>query len=175
MKEHRIRQIFEIGMLLKGLHGIIECVGGLALALVSLQAVTHIATLLTQNELAEDPHDFLASHLMQWAQHFSGGSKTFFALYLLSHGFTKIVLVAALLRGMLWAYPASLAVLGFFILYQIHQFVLTQSFGMGALTIFDFGIMWLIWHEYRVMREGRLSTDGMGFRFMAPKKGGDGK
>lgn len=155
MKERRIHQIFEIGILLKGLHGIVECLGGLVLACVSLGAITHVASLLTQDELAEDPHDFLAYHLMLWAQHVSVGSKTFFALYLLSHGLTKIVLVAALLRGMLWAYPASLAVLGFFILYQAYQFALAQSLGMAVLTLFDLAVMWLIWHEYRLMRRHR--------------------
>lgn len=145
-------------MVFKGLHGLVECIGGLALAFVSLHSITHLAALLTQDELAEDPHDFLASHLMHWSQHVSGGSKTFFALYLLSHGLTKIVLVGALLRGMLWAYPASLVVLGLFILYQIYRFANGPSLGMLVLTIFDLAVMWLIWHEYRVMRAHRLSA-----------------
>jgi uncharacterized membrane protein len=158
MNERRIHRIFEIGMLLKGLHGLVECIGGLALAFVSLQAITCLVALLTQGELAEDPHDFLASHLMLWSQHVSVGSKTFFALYLLSHGLTKIVLVGALLRGMLWAYPVSLAVLGLFILYQVYRFADVPSLGMLVLTIFDLAVMWLIWHEYRLMRAHPLAA-----------------
>lgn len=158
MREQRIHQIFEIGILLKGLHGLLECISGLALAFVSLQAITYVTTLVTRGELAEHPHDFVATHLMAWAQHFSADGKTFFALYLLSHGLTKIVLVAALLRGMLWAYPASLVVLGLFILYQIYRFAVMPSLGMVVLTVFDLAVMWLIWHEYRVMREHRLAA-----------------
>jgi uncharacterized membrane protein len=156
MRERRIHQIFEAGMLLKGLHGLVECIGGLTLTAISAHAVIHLVGLLTQGELAEDPHDVIATHLMLWADHFSGGSKTFFALYLLSHGLTKIVLVVALLRGKLWAYPASLTVLGLFILYQLYRFLLLPGPGMILLTIFDLGVMWLIWHEYRVMQRHGL-------------------
>lgn len=156
MSERQIHQIFQASMLLKGLHGVVECIGGLVLSVISPHAVTRLVGLLTQGELAEDPHDAIATHLMLWADQFSGGSKTFFALYLLSHGVTKIVLVGALLRGKLWAYPASLAVLSLFILYQLYRILLSPSLGMILLTIFDLGVMWLIWHEYRLVREHGL-------------------
>ncbi|WP_367142383.1 hypothetical protein [Mesorhizobium sp.] len=35
MNEQRVHQIFEVSLLLKGAHALIECVGGLLLALVS--------------------------------------------------------------------------------------------------------------------------------------------
>ena len=157
MRERRIHQIFEAGILLKGLHGLVECLGGLALALTSAGTLATLVGRLTHGELAEDPRDFVATHLLAWASHLSGGSKSFFALYLLSHGLTKLVLVAALLRGKLWAYPASLLVLGLFILYQLYRFALLQSPTMLLLTIFDLGVMWLIWHEYRLIRQVRQS------------------
>lgn len=156
MSERQIHQIFQAGMLLKGLHGLVECIGGVTLGLISLQAVSRLVTLLTHGELAEDPHDVIATRLMLWADHFSGGNKTFFAFYLLSHGLTKIVLVTALLRGKLWAYPASLAVLSLFILYQAYRILLLPSPGMILLTIFDLGVMWLIWHEYQLVKRHGL-------------------
>ena len=39
MNERRIHQIFQISVLLKGAHAVIECVGGLALALVSTKTI----------------------------------------------------------------------------------------------------------------------------------------
>jgi len=101
MNERRIHQIFEIGILFKGLHGLVECLGGTLLALISTQSITHLVAFATQEELTEDPRDFMASHLMHWATGFSAGTKTFYAAYLLSHGLIKVVLVADLLRGML--------------------------------------------------------------------------
>lgn len=160
MRERRLHQIFEVGMLLKGLHGLVECIGGLALTVITTHSIIGFVGLLTRGELAEDPQDVIATHLAAFANHVSVGSKTFFALYLLSHGLTKIVLVVALLRGKLWAYPASLAVLGLFILYQLYRFLLLHSPGMILLTVFDLGVMWLIWHEYRFIRQHGLRAIG---------------
>ena len=112
MNEHRIHQIFRVSLLLKGAHAVIECVGGVALALVGTSTIANLANALTQEELIEDPKDFVATHLLAMAQNFSLESKHFYAFYLLSHGVVKLLLVIGLLRGKLWSYPASLIVMG---------------------------------------------------------------
>lgn len=152
MKEHRIHQLFEVSVLLKGVHALIECIGGIALALISTNTIAVLANRLTQDELIEDPHDLVATHLLAWAQNFSVGTKTFYAFYLLSHGAVKIFLVVGLLRGKLWSYPASLIVLGLFIIYQLYRFSYTHGAGLVILTVFDVFVMALIWHEYRLVR-----------------------
>jgi uncharacterized membrane protein len=60
-----------------------------------------VARALTQHELSEDPHDFLAAHLLHAAGGLTGSALRFGAAYLLSHGLVKIVLVAAVLRNKL--------------------------------------------------------------------------
>src|SRR5216684_667209 len=50
----------------------------------------------------EDPHDFLATHLLHAAGSLTGSSLQFGAAYLLLHGVVKIVLVSALLRDKIW-------------------------------------------------------------------------
>src|ERR1019366_3571924 len=113
---------------------------------------------LTQEELIEDPNDFIATHMLAMAQGFSVNSKNFYAFYLLSHGIVKLALVAGLLRNKLWAYPASLVVLAIFVAYQIYRFSDTQSIGLIVLTVFDLFVMVLIWHEYRLMRRHHSIT-----------------
>lgn len=152
MNERRIHQAFEVSVLLKGLHALIECAGGVALALVSTSAIQNLVNLLTQEELIEDPKDFLATHLLAMAQQFSIGTKAFYAFYLVSHGVVKLFLVIGLLRGKLWSYPASLVVMGLFIAYQLYRFSYTHGVGLIALTLFDIVVMGLIWHEYRLVR-----------------------
>jgi uncharacterized membrane protein len=152
MDERRIHQVFEVSILLKGAHALIECIGGLALAIVSTSTISRLVNMVTQEELTEDPHDVIATHLLAAAQNFSIETKHFYAFYLLSHGIVKMVLVAGLLRNKLWAYPASLVVLGAFIAYQIYRYTYTQEFGLIALTVFDSIVMALIWHEYRLVR-----------------------
>jgi uncharacterized membrane protein len=164
MNEHRVHQIFRASVLLKGAHALIECVGGLALALVSTNMIAAMVNRLTQEELIEDPRDFIANHLMSAAANFSDGSKGFYAFYLLSHGLIKILLVVELLRNKVWAYPASLIVLSMFVAYQVYRFTYTQSIGLIVLTVFDIFVMFLIWHEYRLVRAHR-SLDGKGTRW----------
>jgi uncharacterized membrane protein len=153
MNERRIHQLFEISVLLKGAHALIECIGGIALALISTDTIVRLVNLLTQDELIENPNDFIATHLLSWAQNFSLASKHFYAFYLLTHGLVKVLLVIGLLKGKLWAYPASLAALGLFIVYQLYRFTETHGIGLLVLTAFDLLVMVLIWHEYRLVRQ----------------------
>jgi len=152
MNERRIHHIFEISILLKGAHALIECIGGLVLAFVSTSAITSLVNALTQEELIEDPNDFVAAHLLSLAQNFTVSTQRFYAFYLLSHGVIKVFLVIGLLRNKLWAYPVSLVVLGLFIIYQLYRFSYTHGFGLILLTVFDVILMGLIWHEYRLVR-----------------------
>jgi uncharacterized membrane protein len=152
MDERRIHQIFEISVLLKGAHALIECISGLVLAFVSTSAILNLVNVLTQDELIEDPNDFVATRLFSQAQKFTVSTQRFYAFYLLSHGAIKAFLVVGLLRNKLWAYPVSLAVLGLFIVYQLYRFSYTHGGGLIVLTLFDIMVMGLIWHEYGLVR-----------------------
>ncbi len=152
MNERRIHQIFQVSVLLKGAHALIECAGGILLYFVTTADVALWVNRLTQEELIEDPKDFVANQLLAMAQHLSIGTKSFYAFYLLSHGLVKVLLVAGLLTNRLWAYPASLVTLGLFIVYQAYRYSYTHSFGLIVLSIFDIFVMILIWHEWRILR-----------------------
>ena len=153
MNEHRIHQVFVISVLLKGAHALIECLGGLILALVNTGAIVTLVNRLTQEEIVEDPNDLVAVHLRTFANSLSISDLHFYSLYLLSHGAIKILLVVGLLREKLWSYPASLIVLSLFVAYQIYRFAYTYSVGLIVLTALDIIVMGLIWHEYRLMQK----------------------
>ena len=152
MDERRIHKIFEISVLLKGAHALIESIGGITLYLVSTATINSWVNFLTQEELIQDPGDFVATHLHEFAQTFSVSTKAFYAFYLLSHGLIKLVLVLGLLREKRWSYPASLAALALFIVYQLYRYSYTHSLGLIVLTIFDVFVIALIWHEYGLVR-----------------------
>src|SRR5213082_1627973 len=88
----------EVGITLKGLDGVLEVVGGALLLAVSPATINQLVRSLTQHELSQDPHDFIATHLLNAASGLTKSAVLFGSLYLLSHGAIKIVLVAALLR-----------------------------------------------------------------------------
>ena len=152
-EEQIIHEAFEISILLKGANALLQVALGIAL-LVTRQFADVLVALI-QNELIEDPGDFFASHAQEWLHYVSPESLTFASLYLLSHGIVKLVLVWGLWRDKRWAYPASLAVLTLFILYQVIRWFSTHSIMLFLLTIFDIVVMWLIWHEWRHHRRHR--------------------
>jgi uncharacterized membrane protein len=111
-------QTFEIAIILKGLDGVLEVLGGLLLLVVTPATINRIVAWLTEHELSQDPHDLIATHLLNTAHGLTKSAVLFGSLYLLSHGAVKIVLVAALLRNKLWAYPWMIGFLLIFIVYQ---------------------------------------------------------
>ena len=152
MQERRIHQMFAVSVLLKGAHAAVEAVGGLALALTHNQWIRQVVVQATQSELIEDKRDFIANHLVTWAQGFSIETQHFYAWYLLSHGVVKLVLVVGLLMRKLWAYPTTMIVLGLFIVYQLYRYAGTHGLGLLLLTALDALVVVLAWHEYGLMR-----------------------
>lgn len=142
-------RFFRISVVLKGLDALAEIVSGLALLIIKPEFFLRLISLLTQDELEEDSRDFVASQLANLASHISIGAQHFAAFYLLAHGVVKIVLVVALLKDKLWAYPWAIGVFGAFIVYQLYRFTYTHSLGLIALSVFDVIVIWLIWLEYR--------------------------
>lgn len=149
---------FLIGIVLKGLDGVLEVVGGLLLLVVKPSTIVGIVQALTQHELSEDPHDFLATHLLHATGALSGATLAFGAAYLLAHGVVKIVLVAALLRNRIWAYPWMIAFLIAFIVYQLYRMTFAPSIGLVGLTVFDGIVTWLTIREYQRQRARRAAV-----------------
>jgi uncharacterized membrane protein len=152
MQERRIHQIFAVSVTLKGLHALIEVIGGAALYLTSTQTIIALINRFSQGELTEDPHDWIATHALTFGKNFSVEQHHFYAFYLLSHGIIKGIVVLGLLREKLWAYPASFLVFGAFIAYQLYRYSFTHDFTLILLSIFDLFVILLAIHEYRLLR-----------------------
>lgn len=150
-KEKYIHKIFVWSVLLKALDGVLETIAGVILLFPG--TLTNIIQFIVQNELFEDPHDFIFSHLHTAVVGLTGASELFIALYLLSHGLIKVVLVAGLLRDKAWAYPSAIIVFTLFIVYQLYHYLFTHSVFLLVLTILDLAIIWLTWHEYRYFKK----------------------
>lgn len=152
LREKYIYRLFRTGILLKGILSATEIFAGIFVLFFDPAIVGNAIITASQNELIEEPGNFIATHALMLAQQFSLTPQVFLAVYLLSRGLIKLALVIALLKNQLWAYPASLVVLGLFMIYQMYQITLGHSALLIALTLFDIIIMWLIWHEYQLVR-----------------------
>ena len=149
---------FVAGIVLKGLDGLLEMAGGLILLVITPSTINAVAKSLTQHELSEDPHDVIATHVLHSAGNLTGSALGFGAAYLLSHGGVKVVLVAAVLKDRLWAYPWMLAFLVAFVLYQLYLMTFAPSVWLAALTVFDVVIVRLTYREYGRKRAARASA-----------------
>lgn len=136
-----------------------EVVGGAVLFLVSRDLLIGLLGGVAEWMMSDDPRNVIGQWILDWSkgEDLSEASISFVATYLLLHGIAKLVLVGALLRGRLWAYPLSIAVLVGFIAYQLYD-IATEgpSFGMIALTLFDIVLTWLAWREWQHHKESGL-------------------
>ena len=149
---------FRISLYLKGLDGLLECLGGILLLLVNPDQIDRFARWLTQGELSQDPHDFIANHILKTAHSLTGASLVFGAVYLLAHGVVKLVLVVEVLRDHLWAYIGLISVTALFVIYQVYRLTDKFSISLTLLTLFDLLIIYLTQKEYRRQIEHRAGA-----------------
>jgi uncharacterized membrane protein len=143
---------FEIGILIKGIDGLLEVIGGILLLFLSPIKLNKLVVWLTQHELSEDPKDRIANLLLAVSQSFSIGTQYFGVFYLVTHGIIKCILILLLWNKKLWAYPLTILSLMLFIAYQIYRYTITQSFLLVLLTIFDVVMIALTYIEYRKIK-----------------------
>lgn len=153
-------KVFEYGILIKGIDGLIELFTAIALIFLNPSRLQGLVVFATHRELAQDPDDFVANYLIHLSHTFTHSAQLFFIVYLAVHAAIKIVSVIGLLRNKMWAYPFSLIALGALTLYQVYDII----FGAGSifvilLTVLDLAILALIWREYQKVKSIRIVTD----------------
>lgn len=149
---------FWVSLILKGLDGVLELAGGVLLLFVSPTRINSVTRLLTQREINEDPADLIDTHLRTFTSHLSVSTTLFGAMYLLVHGAVKVVLVWAVLRGHVKAYPWMIAFLIAFILFQGYEMIQHFSIGLALLTAFDIFITYLTWREYGIKKTQKAES-----------------
>jgi uncharacterized membrane protein len=158
MRAAVLHEGFRVGIILKGLHALLETVGGIVLLKVPAQTLNRVVMSILTQDFSRDPNDFVARHLQGAFDRLADGGSHFASWYLLSHGGVKLCLVLALLWNKLWAYPLMIVMLSAFIGYQMYRFSLTHSVFMIVLTVFDLAVIVLTWIEYRQQIAHRHGT-----------------
>ncbi|PYM53653.1 MAG: DUF2127 domain-containing protein [Candidatus Rokuibacteriota bacterium] len=149
-----VDRAFALALAIKGIDGALELIGGLVLFVVPPSAITLVFRSLTQHELSEDPHDFIAIHVRAAAEQLAGSASVrgFGVLYLIGHGVIKLVLVGAMFRRIRPAYPVAIVFLGSFILYELYRSVLGHSIALLLFAALDTGITTMVVREYLELR-----------------------
>jgi uncharacterized membrane protein len=149
-RERDLLRLFDLGLLIKAVDGVLEALGALTLLFVSPRWVLRVVEFATAGELARDPDDPVAMSLREAAHAFSLHPHYFFAAYLFAHGIIKVVLVYGIFARKRYAYQVFIAALGVFGAYEAFRAIRTDSWLLAALAIFDILLMALAAHEYRV-------------------------
>lgn len=142
-------RLFQVGVALKGLDGLLEAGGAVLLAVFGSSGVSQAVRFVTQHELSEDPNDLVSGWLVRHLRNLGQDTVHFAIAYLLVHGVVKLVLAGGLIRERLGIFPWALGFLGLFVLYQCYRLLVGFSAGLAFLTILDIVIMGFVWDEYR--------------------------
>jgi uncharacterized membrane protein len=150
-----VHTTFKVGVIFKGVDGVLQVAGATLLLFLKPGQIRRVVVLLTRHTLIRDPDDRVANYLLRAAEQLSVSHQLFASLYLLSHGLVKVLLVWALLKSKLWAYPAAILIFGAFSAYQIYQFVISHSIVMLVLTILDVIVIALTWADFHRLRHSQ--------------------
>lgn len=153
-----VHRFFELGILLKGIDGALQLIGGLLLLFLSPSALGGVALFLVRGELREDPTDLFANLLLHATRNVIQ-SQSLASAFLLVHGGVKLLLIGGLASNRLWSYPAALIVFTGFTLYQGYALADQPSLFIGMITLLDIVVVILIAVEYgHVMQATRRHT-----------------
>jgi len=141
---------YKLSVAIKGFDGLVEFVTGILL-LVAPSLLHAVLSALSHEALEQTGRTmhYIAENIAHVDVDLAKGGVLVVALFLLSHGIVKLVMVYCLLKEILWAYPYALAVLFGFLVYQVYVFVVHPSAGMGVFCLLDAIIIWLVWGEWR--------------------------
>jgi len=153
-----VHQLFDIGVIVKGIDGVLEIIGGVLLLMIGPAQLSRIARIVTQHELTHDRHDRVARYLLNSVHQLEAGAKTFAAIYLLWHGIVKVGLVTGLLLRRRWVYPVAIVAFAIFLAYQLYRYSLTHAPELLVLSLFDVVVIVLTWSEYKRLTVAHASS-----------------
>ncbi|MCX6795137.1 MAG: DUF2127 domain-containing protein [Candidatus Falkowbacteria bacterium] len=149
--EKRVDTIFEVGVIIKSIQGVLEIIAGLLLIFINTNSLIQFIETYTHEELIENSHDIVSNSLLYIGQHIS--SNNFFAIfYLLSHGFIKLFLILGLFHKKLWAYYTFIWIIFAFVCYQVYRLNISYSPMLLIFTLFDVLLIYLTWLESKILK-----------------------
>ena len=151
MMRRNLHRFFELSILIKGIDGGLELVGGLLLVFLSPVAINRVILFFVEGELKEDPTDLVANLLLHTTRS-AIDVRVPASVFLIVHGIVKLVLVGGLATNRLWSYPAAILVFAGYTIYQLYQLSQQYFLFLEVVTIVDVVVILLIIAEYSHMR-----------------------
>lgn len=153
IKEKQYLTLFNLSIIIKGINAIIDIIGGLIIWFTSKVILVNFILDLLQNELSDNPDDYIGNFIVNSAAELSVSSQYFVGGYLLAHGVVKIFLLICLFKKKLWAYPLSIIVFSLLVFYEMYVFYFNGSLWTLSVIFFDIILILLTGHEYGVLKK----------------------
>ncbi|HUD11567.1 MAG TPA: DUF2127 domain-containing protein [Candidatus Saccharimonadia bacterium] len=144
---------FKVAVILKGVDGYFEVLGGLLLLAIPLDRTQDALLGLAFYEVQPGQHAFIGNYLARVGQQLDPHWQLIAALYLLVQGSIKIVLVIALMQRKYFLYPWAIGFMVAFIFYLSYRIGYDRSILLAVLTLFDCVVAYLTYLEWNRHRE----------------------
>jgi len=144
--------VFDFGIFVKGIHGLLEIFAGIFLLFVEKSFLSNIFVSVFRHELLEDPVDFLGNFFISFFHGISLSTKHFFSAYLILYGIVNLLVAISFLSKKSKLYLSGIAVFSFSILYQIYRLVIFHSTTLFFITLFDIFILGVVVTKYQKIR-----------------------
>lgn len=146
------RRLYVVSMWWRIGYGFLRVLFGVAILQAVGTPLIEVFKHVMSHELIQDPSDRLY-HVVNHALVQHPLYVTYFlAIYFIFWGILDIVLSYNLLRGRVWAFPASLICIAGFIAYEMVRFTHTHSYILLGVVMIDLVIFALIYSEYKKIR-----------------------
>lgn len=143
---------FSVGLLIKALDATAEIGAGIGLIFLTPEIINNFTEFVSKGILSP----YLGDRVIEFGRSFSIKTRHFAIFYLLSHGILKMTVIFFLWKEKLWAYPLSVAIFGFFIVYQTYHFIGSHSIFLLLLTVLDAAMIILTIAEYRRLKAANV-------------------
>jgi uncharacterized membrane protein len=150
--------LFQAAVIIKGINGVLELIGGTLLMLVGPSRINHTLDAMTRGQLEDSPNGLLLKLLTNHGIVRHVGPVDFAVVYLLINGIAKIIIVTALMKRKVKAFPYAMAFLGLFVVYGVGRLFTHHSVVLAIAMAIDVVVIALIYREYRAL-EAEESSD----------------
>lgn len=158
-KPKTITELFWVSIVIKAIGSGVEMLGGIASMLIPSAYISQLALQLTQTYLDGDKDDFITKSLVHLAHTFASTGNMFIGIYFFVRGSIQFLLVVALFKNKLWAYPALLVVLALLVLSQGYDVYFSHSIVTAVITLTDIVTFFLVMREYKIVRSLRRASE----------------
>jgi uncharacterized membrane protein len=147
-----VHQAFWWSLFIKGLDGLLQFLGGIAVLAVEPGTLGRFYRWVTRFLFGHRSGNPEAAFISDTAHAFHINSESLVAIYLLVNGIIKLLLVYGLLKEKLWVFPAALA--GFILFFSLEIYRLSVHFYWGififmCISVFVITMVILEWRKVR--------------------------